>query len=78
MGVRKMSKIRIIERVFKGNTKFVIQQRHFLFNWCWVDVWINIGAACENTFNTLDEAKQALYFFDSDKTQITEKIVYEK
>jgi len=62
-----MKNNRIIERTsVDGRISFVIQQKHFLFKWWWVDAWINsgCGAACEDNFSTLDEAKRNLCYFD--------------
>jgi len=62
--------IRIVKRIYPdGNIKYVIQQRHFLFRWIWVDAWINSlsGAACKDTFNSLEEAKKHLCYFDDSK-----------
>ena len=62
-------KVRIVERVFNGNKKYVIQQKHFLFRWWWVDAWINsdCGASCVDTFSTIGEAKENLVYFDGTK-----------
>ena len=69
--------VRIIERTNPdGRVLFVIQQRHFLFRWWWVDAWINSsdGANCTDSFGSLDEAMKNLCYFDG--TQYTERIVY--
>lgn len=71
-------KVRIIERTSPNGSKtFVIQQRHFLFRWLWVDASFNSwdGAACEDSFYTLERAKQMLCFFDG--TLVREKVVHE-
>ena len=60
-------KVRIIERVAPdGRAEYVIQVRHFLLRWQWVDAWLNSweGAACRDSFATLDEAQRNLCFFD--------------
>ena len=68
----KRTKARIIERTGPdGTVSYVIQQRHFLFRWWWVDAWINsmLGAACKDSFTTLEEAKANLCFFDGTPTK---------
>ena len=63
----QMKKVRIIERTgVKNNITYVIQQKHFLFRWWWVDAWVNSldGTACVDYFNTYEEAKQNLCYFD--------------
>jgi hypothetical protein len=60
-------KARIVRRTDPtGNESFVIQQKHFLFRWLWVDAWINswAGAACNDTFYSLEAAEKALPYFD--------------
>ena len=62
-----MKKARIIERTApNGRKEYVIQQKHFLFRWCWVDAWENSldGAYCTDTFSTLNEAEERLCWFD--------------
>jgi hypothetical protein len=69
-----MSKVRIIERVAPdGRKDYVIQQRHFLFRWQWVDGWINswCGAACQDSWPTLAEAQAHLCWFDGTKCKET-------
>lgn len=64
-------KSRIIERTNVDGTKtYVIQQKHFLFKWIWVDAWINsiCGAACTDSFPTLKEAQKNICYFDGSKT----------
>lgn len=65
-----MAKCRIIERTnVDGRKEYVIQQKHFLFRWWWVDAWINssCGAACQDSFSTLEEAQKNLCYFDNSK-----------
>jgi len=60
-------KSRIVKRTHvDGRTSYVIQQRHFVFRWWWVDAWINSssGAACTDSFDTLEKAKSNLCYFD--------------
>lgn len=68
---------RIIERTAPdGRVEFVIQQPHFLFRWQWVDAWLNssCGADCKDYFDSLEEAKKNLCYFDG--TPCTEKVVH--
>ena len=63
-------KIRIVKRTHtNGNVKYIIQQKHFLFRWWWVDAWINSssGACCTDDFGSLEEAKNNLCYFDGSK-----------
>ncbi len=58
-------KARIIERTDPaGDKKYVIQQKHWLFRWWWVDAWVNSSQPCEDTFYTLEEAERNLCWFD--------------
>jgi len=60
-------KTRIVERTgVDGKVSYVIQQRHFLFRWFWVDAWINCscGADCKDYFASLIEAEESLCYFD--------------
>jgi hypothetical protein len=69
-------KARIVKRTdTAGEVRYVIQQRHFLFRWWWVDAWINdpAGACCRDDFFTLEEAQRHLCYFDG--TPTTEEIV---
>ncbi len=62
-----MKKVRIVERTLVDDRKvYVIQQRHFLFRWLWVDAWINssAGAWCIDSFSTLEKAQEHLCYFD--------------
>jgi hypothetical protein len=62
-----MTKCRIIERTCPdGSVSYVIQQKHFLFRWWWVDAWVNSwdGAWCQDTFPSLEEAVSNLCYFD--------------
>lgn len=53
----------------EGHEQYVIQQKHFIFFWLWVDAWINssAGAYCIDTFDTLEEAESNLHYFDGSK-----------
>jgi len=60
-------KVRIIKRTNPGGrVTYVIQQKHWLVWWWWVDAWENCswGAACSDTFESLEEAKRNLCYFD--------------
>ena len=66
-----MSKARIVKRTGPDKSvEFVIQQRHFLFRWWWVDAWMNssCGAACRDSYPTFEEAAANLCHFDGTKT----------
>lgn len=63
---------RIIKRTLPDNTvKFVIQQRHFLFRWWWVDAWINNSVEYEDSFDTFEEAEKNICYFDGTKCKET-------
>lgn len=70
-------KVRIIEQIFNGQTIYIIQQKHWLFRWWWVDAWVNSlnGASCNSTFYTLERAKEHLCYFDGSKPK--QKIIFE-
>ena len=60
-------KARIVKRISPGGrVQYIIQQKHFLFKWWWVDAWINSmsGAWCTDDFDTLEEAQTNLCYFD--------------
>jgi len=68
-------KARIVERTgVNGKVSFVIQQRHFLFRWIWVDAWVNGSASTRDTFSTLKEAEANLCYFDG--TEVKEKVCH--
>lgn len=74
-----MKKVRIIKRTNPGGrVLFVIQQKHFLFKWWWVDAWLNssCGAYCQDDFVSLKEAKEHLCYFDGSVCK--EETVFEK
>lgn len=64
-------KVRIVERQFCGTVQYVIQQRHWLCRWMWVDAWLNAweGASCQDSFSTLEEARRKLCYFDGTKPE---------
>jgi len=66
----RKKKHRIIRRTFpNGRVEYVIQQKHELFRWWWVDAWINssAGACCTDSFDSLKEAQNNLCYFDGSK-----------
>ena len=66
-------KARIVKRTnVDGTVTFVIQQKHFLFSWRWVDACINNEIGVE-TFPTLEQAQKHLCYFDG--SEIKEEIV---
>jgi len=74
-----MSRCRIIKRLSSdGHEKFVIQQKHLLFRWQWVDAWINslAGAACQDSFDSYQEAVDNLCYFDGSKS--VDIVIFEK
>ena len=65
-----MKQVRIVERTGpSGRKMFIIQQKHLLFRWWWVDAWVNSasGAYCIDSFSTMNEAKENLCWFDGTK-----------
>ena len=63
-------KARIVKKTnVDGRVVFVIQQRHFLFRWWWVDAWVNRGVYTTDSFSTLEEAKKNLCYFDGSKVK---------
>lgn len=68
---------RIIKRTLPDKrVEYVIQQKHFLFRWWWVDAWINsmCGAYCQDSFSTLEEAKENLCYFNGTPAKETVEI----
>lgn len=69
-----MKKARIIKREYPdGSTMYVIQQKHFLFRWWWVDAWVNCGVDVTDSFETLEEAENKLLWFDG--TNVKETVI---
>lgn len=69
-------KTRIVKRTgVDGSIRYVIQQKHHIFRWQWVDAWVNsmLGAACTDSFDTLQEARDNLCYFDG--TQEKDEVV---
>ena len=54
-------KCRIIKRTnVDGKVTYIIQQKHFLFKWLWIDTWYN-------HFGSIHEAKKHLCYYDGSK-----------
>lgn len=73
-----MKKVRIVKETnVDGRVQYVIQQKHWLFRWCWVDASINSidYVNCIDYFDTLEKAKKHLCYFDGSKGK--SKVVYE-
>lgn len=65
---------RIVKREgVDGDVKYVIQQKHFMFRWWWVNAWVNswAGAACNDTYPTYEIAQQHLCYFDGSRSKDT-------
>jgi hypothetical protein len=65
---------RIVKRTYSnGKEVFVIQQKHVIFRWKWVDARCNYPLSdprlglSNDTFNSLGEAKSNLHRFNTDK-----------
>lgn len=71
-----MKKVRIVKRTAPdGRVQYIIQQKHFMFFWWWVDAWINSGSVwTKDDFNTVEEAQANLCYFDG--TESTDKIIH--
>ena len=73
-----MNKVRIVKQTdVDGEVLYIIQQKHWLFRWVWVDASINSPdfVNCIDYFATLEEAKKHLCYFDGSKG--TFEVVYE-
>jgi hypothetical protein len=63
-------KTRIVKRTnVDGRVNFVIQQKHFLFFWWWVDAWVNNDVSTIDNFSTLEELEKHLCFFDGSRVK---------
>ena len=63
------------QRIVKRGNKYTIQEKHLLFRWWWVDRWVNSihGASHQDTFDSLEEAKEHL----KPNKQPQEEVVFE-
>ena len=62
--------IRIVKRTYVDKqVQYVIQQKHWIFKWWWVDAACNSSdiVNCIDSFGTLEEAKKNLCYFDGSK-----------
>jgi hypothetical protein len=68
-------KVRIIKRTYVcGGTSFIIQQKHWLMFWKWVDAYENdTTGRLKYYFDTIEEAKKNLCLFDG--TGLKEEVV---
>lgn len=67
-------KARIIKRTLvDGQVRYVIQQKHFLFRWWWVDAEDNYGGWVNDEFYNLEDAQRNLCYFDG--TRVKEEVV---
>ena len=72
-----MSNSRIVERIYlDGITTYVVQQRHFLFRWWWVDANLNSFDYVPDTFETFEEAKVAYDRLNKTNRKVIERVVY--
>lgn len=63
-------KTRIVKRTSADRSRvtYVIQQKHFIFRWWWVDAWVNSwDVATNDTFYTYEEAVSHLCLFDGSR-----------
>lgn len=66
-----MNKVRIVKRTnVDGVITYIIQQKHFIFRWWWVDAWVNNAVDAKCKFSSLEEAKCNLYYFNGSKAVI--------
>ena len=71
-----MTKVRIVKRTsINGDVSYVIQQKHFIFFWWWVDAGYNSLTECIDTFATLEKAKKYLCYFDG--TKVKDEVIEE-
>lgn len=66
-------KTRIVKRtsVDGSNVTYVIQQKHFIFRWWWVDAWVNSwDMGTNDTFYTYEDAVNHLCFFDGSREKV--------
>ena len=66
-----MKKVRIVKRTnVDGVITYIIQQKHFIFRWWWVDAWVNNAVDTKCEFSSLEEAKRQLCYFNGSKAVI--------
>jgi hypothetical protein len=66
-----MKKVRIVKRTnVDGVITYIIQQKHFIFRWWWVDAWVNISVYTNCEYSSLEEAKRHLCYFNGSKAVI--------
>lgn len=71
-----MKRIRIIKRtILSGQVWYVIQQKHFLLKWKWVDGESYSIGNSSNFFPSLEEAMKHICYFDGSKPK--EEVIYE-
>lgn len=70
-------KVRIVERTsVDGKKRWIIQQKHFLFCWWWVDAWMNsMCSYSDSSYPSLEVANNNLCYFDG--TKRIDKVVLE-
>ena len=62
--------VRIVKRTAPdGKVQYVIQQKHFIMWWQWVDARVNNHEFCLDTFDTFEEAERNLCWFDGTKSR---------
>ena len=73
-----MKKVRIVKRTYtRGKIEYAIQQKHFMFKWWWVEPWMNRGFIDDrdSVFNTFEEAKDNLQYFNGSRT-VKEEVLF--
>jgi hypothetical protein len=65
-----MKEVRIVKRTnVDGVITYIIQQKHFIFRWWWVDAWVNNSVDTKCEFYSLEELENHLCYFDGSKTK---------
>ena len=73
-----MKSVRIVERTkVNGNIEYVIQQKHWLLFWLWVDASSNTICWCEDSFKSFDDAVNNLCYFNGSKERDKVKVTIE-
>ncbi len=60
-----MYKTRIIKRLQPTGHIFVIQMKHRIWKWLWVDAWNVVGESVKDYYDTLGEAQERIHFFSN-------------